>query len=117
MTIDINKKYTTADGQAVRILAVDAPGRYPVIGLIGATVRRWTDEGHSASGCVYFNLVEVVPTAWRTVGNTAGRRGLDDNLQVGLLHFDSLEELRALLPDYKFAGEFRGDTLLRVVAL
>jgi hypothetical protein len=47
--IDISKTYTTRDGFAVRILATDAKGSYPVVGLVdlgdAEYCRQWTEEG------------------------------------------------------------------------
>lgn len=47
--IDQNKQYTTRDGFPVRIVATDAKGRYPVVGLVDMDnaeySRQWTREG------------------------------------------------------------------------
>ena len=45
--IDITKKYKTRDGRPVRILCVDAPGKYQVVGIIEGTEfpTTWTTEG------------------------------------------------------------------------
>lgn len=47
--IDVNKNYTTRDGFPVRLIATDAKGRYPVVGLVDMDnaeyVRQWTSEG------------------------------------------------------------------------
>jgi hypothetical protein len=122
MTIDINKKYKTKAGDDVRILCVDRGGPYPILGLVGNQVRGWRANGHSASGYANRDLVEVVPTVWRTIGHTHSEtdayvRDGHDVLFVGALKCDTLDELRLRLYGYKFAGEFRGETLLRVVAL
>jgi hypothetical protein len=48
--IDINKKYQTRDGRAVRILCVDGPTEdQPVVGIIdGETdINQWTSDGIS----------------------------------------------------------------------
>ena len=47
--IDVNKNYTTRDGFPVRIIATDAKGRYPVVGLVDLGdveyTRQWTEDG------------------------------------------------------------------------
>lgn len=47
--IDVNKKYQTRDGFDVRILATDAKGTYPIVGLVDMDnaeyARHWTNEG------------------------------------------------------------------------
>ena len=53
MKIEMNKKYKTKDGRAVRIYAVDGIGRYSVHGAIdvgdGYSVRTWTYDGYRYS--------------------------------------------------------------------
>lgn len=46
--IDFKKKVATRDGKAVRILCTDAPGKWPVIGLIEGQegAYSWTLGGH-----------------------------------------------------------------------
>ena len=47
--INCNKSYTTRDGFPVRIIATDAKGRFPVVGLVDMVnaeyARHWTEEG------------------------------------------------------------------------
>ena len=47
--IDINKRYTTRDGFDVRIIATDAKGRFPIVGLVDMEnaeyAHHWTAEG------------------------------------------------------------------------
>lgn len=44
--ISMDKKYKTRDGRDVRILCTDAPGDYPVVGLINnVLVHSWTSNG------------------------------------------------------------------------
>ena len=47
--IDSNKQYTTRDGFPVRIVATDAKGRYPIVGLVDMDnaeySRQWTADG------------------------------------------------------------------------
>jgi len=47
--INCNKNYTTRDGFAVRIVATDAKGRFPIVGLVDMKnaeyARHWTAEG------------------------------------------------------------------------
>lgn len=63
MNIDMNHKYQTRDGRAVRILCVDGPGDEPVIGIVEGQEGpdTWTANGewfkHNVSG--NWNLVPV----------------------------------------------------------
>ena len=47
--INCNKSYTTRDGFPVRIIATDAKGRFPIVGLVDMKnaeyARHWTAEG------------------------------------------------------------------------
>lgn len=47
--INCNKNYTTRDGFPVRIIATDAKGRFPIVGLVDMKnaeyARHWTAEG------------------------------------------------------------------------
>ena len=47
--INFNKSYTTRDGFPVRIIATDAKGRFPIVGLVDMVnaeyARHWTAEG------------------------------------------------------------------------
>ena len=49
MMIDKNKNYVTRDGFDVRIIATDAKGRYPIVGLVDMDnaeyPRQWTEDG------------------------------------------------------------------------
>lgn len=46
--IDMNKTYRTRDDWTVRLLCTDGPDpKYPVIGIVGGQIRRWTAEGES----------------------------------------------------------------------
>lgn len=51
MTIDINKRYKTRDGMAVRILATDAKGRFPIVGLVDVNnaeyAHQWQANGRA----------------------------------------------------------------------
>lgn len=49
MTISMDKHYTTRDGRPVRLLCVDGPGRYPVVGLVGEAIYSWTSTGEHPS--------------------------------------------------------------------
>ena len=58
----MDKKYKTKDGEPVRILCVDKPGEYPVVGLIGSSihVEVWTLQGQYYEDKPYrHDLVEV----------------------------------------------------------
>ena len=47
--INVNKSYMTRDGFPVRIIATDAKGRFPIVGLVDMEnaeyPRQWTHEG------------------------------------------------------------------------
>lgn len=48
--IEMNKQYQTRDGRAVRLLCVDGPGDFPVVGIINPEgdehiINCWTWEG------------------------------------------------------------------------
>jgi hypothetical protein len=60
--IDITKQYKTRDGRAVRIVWVDGPGIYPVIGFIErlSNTFSWAASGRYGSD-PNFNLIEVKP--------------------------------------------------------
>jgi hypothetical protein len=49
--INCNKSYTTRDGFPVRIIATDAKGRFPIVGLVDMVnaeyARHWTEEGRA----------------------------------------------------------------------
>lgn len=45
MTISMDKQYTTRDGRPVRLLCVDAPGPYPVVGIVDEYVVHWRSDG------------------------------------------------------------------------
>lgn len=49
--LDPGKNYMTRDGFPVRIVATDAKGRFPVVGLVDMDdaeyTRQWTSEGKS----------------------------------------------------------------------
>ena len=50
--IELNREYRTRDGRQVRILCVDAPGDYPVVGYFKrcGTAQQWTGKGSLHSG-------------------------------------------------------------------
>ncbi len=63
--VEMERNYTTSDGTNVRILVVNGPGPYPVIGIrnptnAGGDLMRWTRRGRSSLNIVY-DLVEVRP--------------------------------------------------------
>jgi hypothetical protein len=51
--IEPGKSYTTRDGFPVRIIATDAKGRFPIVGLVDMVnaeyARHWTEEGKAAT--------------------------------------------------------------------
>lgn len=55
--ISMDKKYTTCTGRPVRLLCVDGPGKWPVIGLIDNDVWRYRADG--TCFCGDFDLIEV----------------------------------------------------------
>jgi len=65
--ISMDKQYKTRDGNDVRLLCVDGPGRKPVVGFVGNIhlIFRWSINGHydSPDEDNYNDLVEVKKTA------------------------------------------------------
>jgi hypothetical protein len=59
--ISMDKKYKTMDGDPVRILCVDGPGKYPVIGICCNSTEDWTIHGvfDALFPDTPMNLVEV----------------------------------------------------------
>jgi len=45
MTISMDKKYQTRDGRPVRLLGVDGPGDFPVVGFVDDVVCEWRSDG------------------------------------------------------------------------
>lgn len=72
--ISMDKKYRTRDGRPVRVLATDARGEQPVVGLVyeleadKETLRRWSIDGKwRAAACESeLDLIEVKPRIKRT---------------------------------------------------
>lgn len=42
---ELDKVYKTLDGRDARVICVDAPDIYPIVGLVGNVVMRWSVEG------------------------------------------------------------------------
>lgn len=64
MTISMDKNYTTRDGRPVRLLCVDGPLPYPVVGLVAGdeTPACWTaDGGHMQEEITCHDLIEAKP--------------------------------------------------------
>ena len=66
MKITIDGKYTTRDGRAVRILCVDGPGYYPVIGIVkdARSADEWDAHGRWNAQVEYgetTNLRDLIP--------------------------------------------------------
>lgn len=62
MTISMEKQYTTRDGRPVRLLCVDGPGAYPVIGVFDDAVTKWLPTGEFCpKEQSRFDLIEVKP--------------------------------------------------------
>lgn len=40
-----DKVYKTRDGREARVICVDAPGKYPVVGVVDDGIRQWTADG------------------------------------------------------------------------
>jgi hypothetical protein len=59
--IDMNKKYQTRDGRAVRILCVDAPSKLPVVGIVEGEhgVDTWSINGRYFTGASAWDLIPV----------------------------------------------------------
>lgn len=43
--ISMDKKYCTQNGKSIRLLCVDAPGVYPIVGICEEVLMRWTIDG------------------------------------------------------------------------
>lgn len=78
--ISMDKKYTTKDGRPVRLLCVDGPGEFPVIGLLESLVRVWKENGfysycNSESS---FDLIEAKTkrTGWINIYKAMGVNGI-----------------------------------------
>lgn len=64
MNVTMDKKYVTMGGKAVRIVAINVQGDYPVIGIVryssgNETVYQYTRGGMSAPGESTLNLIEI----------------------------------------------------------
>jgi len=58
--LDFTKPVQTKDGRKVRILCTDAPGDYPVVGLLGNTPYSWTIDGKYNRGLLVHDLRDLV---------------------------------------------------------
>lgn len=45
MKISMDKKYRTRDGRDVRLLCVDGPDLWPVVGMVNGTLIQWSNVG------------------------------------------------------------------------
>jgi hypothetical protein len=66
MAIEMSKKYRTQDGRDVRLLCVDGPGKFPVVGLIKGQnePETWDVNGvFSLDTPTDLDLIEVNPYA------------------------------------------------------
>lgn len=61
--ISMDKQYRTRKGENVRLLCVDGPGVWPVIGLVGQNLFKWSGAGRYLDEKVVgtYDLVEVKP--------------------------------------------------------
>lgn len=59
--ITMDKQYRTRDGYPVRLLCVDGPGRYPVVGIFLDEIETWTSSGSWSFNDPIFDLIEVKP--------------------------------------------------------
>lgn len=72
MTISLDKKYKTRQGDEVKLFVLDGGGHYPVIGILSSqdywTAMRWDVNGKiNATSLTSFDLVEVKPIVKRWV--------------------------------------------------
>lgn len=71
MAIDFMKPVKTRDGRDVRILCVDGPGLWPVVGIVETWVTCWGVDGRSSSvsGDFNYDLVQapVRKSAWMAI--------------------------------------------------
>lgn len=50
--VSLSKEYSTRAGETVRLLCLDAAGKYPVVGMINGVVHQWMPDGkYSDEGC------------------------------------------------------------------
>lgn len=97
--ISLDKQYRTRDGREVRIYAVDAVGKHPVVGIVRALADdddpdRWDAETWSATGRYYYpgddreesllDLIEARPRIKRTVWLNVYR---DNDTPTVTVHF------------------------------
>jgi len=61
---ELDKVYKTRDGREARVICVDAPGTYSVVGIFGGEIGRWTADGsyaHGITGCTDLMLPKPEP--------------------------------------------------------
>lgn len=92
MSIDFDNP-RTVDGRPVRILCTDAPGVFPIIGLVKSvwSPQAWNDYGVAFSGVTCWNLAQktapVLDAAAREAARLAWRRGVPSS-DGALVSFD-----------------------------
>lgn len=59
--IDMKKRYRTRDGRDVRLLCVDGPAKYSVVGLVENSLLTWTEYGYfdTRDDTEHLDLIEV----------------------------------------------------------
>lgn len=98
--IDFTKPVATKGGQKVRILCTDAPGKWPVIGLIEGHdgAYSWTLEGHQLNHQAPQpeDLVNVPEVRYLAVAGASGQtlRGPDN--EIDLFYDDPLPQFDCL---------------------
>lgn len=66
--IDMDKKYRTRDGRDVRLLCVDGPGTFPVVGITDGCLETWDVDGsYNGNDLCVWDLIECHEPDIRTI--------------------------------------------------
>lgn len=112
MALDLTKPVTTRDGRKVRILCADAPGKWPIIGLMGddGYPATWTLDGnYSLTSCPDMAKADLinVPEERFVVLKTFG--GYDPPKTMAIRYLaNSIAEARGIAVTEELGGEVEG---------
>lgn len=68
MKISMDKKYRTRDGHDVRLLCVDGPGTFPVVGIADGCLETWDVDGsYNGNDLCVWDLIEYHEPDIRTI--------------------------------------------------